>query len=557
MGAVSTDTFDQKTPDETKTLFISPNGDDTFDGETPTKPCATHAQALVLAAAKTPALGDPVTVKSTASGQFNDNIVGANFVRFDEPAVEIGNSSATPTIAAASHGGYNFYVVANDVGNTLNLDSVDFVRAKSVTLDSAATALSSTGVSTNNYCEHEIIQGGATAIVNSSSATGISLTIKAGDVYSSANDGTVLSHTGAGATSLHASYIGLSRLGGPATGVIGIQCDDGEVFTVVNEMNCASSIIVNSGGTVNIFANRITGDITVNAGGTLNIFAGEHASGTVTDTGTIHGIIGGTSYGNFVPGANTDSTSILNNWFFRYQFETATTAGAALSHFRVNNADRSLATVLYVDLLSFSESISPEDFVLQFDGFIGIQSVADTSKFILYEVNGDATAEGGGAGYLQIPIVSRQNVGAAFTADETCRVEFFPRSIKRKTVLASFASDLVDHVKADQDAVNQIVARVQVPNDEMEIDTCEVNFYTSDAAAGQMHIAIEDDTNTYWNQSFTNSIDAENTETLGTILVTPAASGNPLDLRILASVDSATGEREGRIGWIRFSGRVR
>ena len=556
--ALSPDTFDQKTPDESRTVYISDNGDDAFDGNTPAKPCKTHTQALVLAAAKTPEQADPITVKNFSSGAFTDNIVGATDIRFEEPSIQlIHDNAGTPAIAAATRGTYGFHTIANSLGDAVTINNSTFVKVEANIISSGDIGITNGGTSDNTLIEANRIQAATNCIANTSTATGLSLTAEVEDLMIDTNSGAVISHTGAGSSSISASYIGIVRTGGAPTGVTGILISDGEVFVRVNEINCATSLTVNSGATLNIFANKISGDITVNSGGTLNIFCAELSSGTVTNNGTLHGIIGGTAYGNFIPSSNTDSISIRDDWFLRYQFETATTVGATLNYFRVNNADRTLATILYVDLVAASESIRIDELFLQFDGFIGIQSTAETSKFILYEVTADITQQGGPTGYAQIPVVSRQSVGAAFSADENCRILFIPRSVKRKTVLASFASDLVDHVKVDQDAVNQIVARVQVPNDEMAIDTCEVNFYTSAVGAGQMHIAVEDDSNTYWNQSFANSVDAENTETLGTILVTPAASGSPLDLRILASVDSASGGNEGRIGWIRFSGRVR
>lgn len=556
MGIVSTTTFDQKTPDETKTVYMSSQGDDTNDGDTPEKPCQSHATAITLATAKSPGLNDQVIVIHVGQGNYDESITAPDNVRFHEPHVSLRRAVASPLITTGFAGYYRFDALQNTVGNGVVINNNNLVNFASTTIDVQGTALTYSGTSCDGTVKVDIIQGGTIGILNSASTANDCLRVECESIRTNDDNGIAVQSTGSAVTDIICDYLGEDPFSSN-TATVGIQGDSGSIRILANNVEADTAITVANGGTVNLITNRVAGDITVASGGTLNIFATTHPSGTVTNNGTINGFIAGTAYGSFVFNETPRLNDIENNWALRYEFETSTTAGAADNKFRVNNADRELATFLYIDLLSSSGSIRADEFYLQFDGWIFIQSVDDPTEFILYEVTDPITQVGGATGYMQIPVVSRRDTGTQFSTDETCRFQFVSRSINRKTVVVSFASDLIDHVKVDQDVANQTIARIQVPNDEMEIDTCEVNYYTSEVNTGTMFISVEDDTNVYWNTSFANSVDEENVENLGAISVVPADSGSPLNLRVLASVTSATASREGRIGWIRFSGRVR
>jgi len=85
-----------------------------------------------------------------------------------------------------------------------------------------------------------------------------------------------------------------------ATNVSGYKVSNGTLTVVDGNIEADTYIHVESGGTLVIIGGNTSGDITVDSGGRLVCILQNHTSGTITNNGTIDGIINGRRYGNWI-----------------------------------------------------------------------------------------------------------------------------------------------------------------------------------------------------------------------------------------------------------------
>lgn len=98
----------------------------------------------------------------------------------------------------------------------------------------------------------------------------------------------------------------ITDLGG--AGNVALQASRGKIACFVNEIQAETAIKVDAGAELDLFDARVDGDIVVDAGGTLNIFVLEH-NGTITNNGVINGQIGSEEFGSEIK----TSDDIVNN----------------------------------------------------------------------------------------------------------------------------------------------------------------------------------------------------------------------------------------------------
>ncbi len=98
----------------------------------------------------------------------------------------------------------------------------------------------------------------------------------------------------------------ITDLGG--AGNVALQASGGKIACFVNEIQAETAIKVEAGAELDLFDARVDGDIVVDAGGTLNIFVLEH-NGTITNNGVINGQIGSEEFGTEIK----TSDDIVNN----------------------------------------------------------------------------------------------------------------------------------------------------------------------------------------------------------------------------------------------------
>jgi len=84
------------------------------------------------------------------------------------------------------------------------------------------------------------------------------------------------------------------------TGTKGFEVLSGIVDAFIDDIDADEAIIVESGGTLNIVTTSVSGNINVDLGATLNCVISNYPSGTITNNGTINGIINGVRFGNWI-----------------------------------------------------------------------------------------------------------------------------------------------------------------------------------------------------------------------------------------------------------------
>lgn len=101
---------------------------------------------------------------------------------------------------------------------------------------------------------------------------------------------------------INSSFIG--NVGSP-TGTTAVHVINGEVDAIISSIIADDAIVINIGGTLDLFASDVIGAITVDVGATLNCYIQNH-TGIITNNGTINGFINGDRFGK----GNSESTSL-------------------------------------------------------------------------------------------------------------------------------------------------------------------------------------------------------------------------------------------------------
>ena len=117
-----------------------------------------------------------------------------------------------------------------------------------------------------------------------------------------------------------------------------------------------------------------------------------------------------------------DTHSLEIDWLYD---TSATGSDPPTNHFRGDTATRDTWATIYIDIFA-NESRRLDEFLTQFQGYIIIQSVEDTTEFFLCRTTGDITQSGGGTGWFEIPMERVRDQGTEFNDDDRCKFTFIP-----------------------------------------------------------------------------------------------------------------------------------
>lgn len=149
-----------------------------------------------------------------------------------------------------------------------------------------------------------------------------------------------------------------------------------------------------------------------------------------------------------------DRVDSLENLSIEWNFATQIISDPADGTFRLNNASRDSATIIYLDKLT-GQSRRLDEMVSQFQGFILIQSLDNTSEFIMYETTSTVSDMGGSNGWFEVPVIRRQDSGTEFTSGDACRFTFIPstqvavRAMFNAPRITNFSIDIPSRVDLD------------------------------------------------------------------------------------------------------------
>lgn len=283
-------------------VFLGKHGDDSNDGLSPDKAVLTANRAETVAETLTTG-SNRVLIQILDAGLYatgnwtvDDNIdisgtsarVDARIVIRDDTKIDLykiyDDGSGFPTINKNS-GDQNAYLHANEID----------MRG----INGTTTG----GVGIRNQ------GGGGILVVRTDKLyvcqDGVGVGDQAGGfghVHIEAEDLYLAGNNAIGLQSLNSSNSIICRAGhilefGTPTGTTAIDgsINGSEIFVMTNEIHADTAIEVANGAKVYVQSTKITGDINVASGGELYIQCVSH-SGTVTNNGTIQGIIGGTLY---------------------------------------------------------------------------------------------------------------------------------------------------------------------------------------------------------------------------------------------------------------------
>lgn len=295
MPTISTNVLDQKTGNENKTVYLKPNGQDAFDGNTMPTAVLTQAQAITLANAKSPTPSDPVAIYADAAEVYSETIIAPTAVNFDQRSIRLVASSAGAIFQGANNNRVFFDSIENTgAGQAILLDNnlVDLFQCTLV--QAVGTCIEFSNSSAFHFINIDAITTQGIGILNGSAAPFWVCAVDSDALSLNANGAIGIQNTGSSEGTFDIDII--EAISG-ATGTVGIDVDAGVVRYQGNRITTATAIDVANGAQADVRVGTISGDINVDAGGTLNIWC-ENYTGTVTNNGTINGFIGDTYYGN-------------------------------------------------------------------------------------------------------------------------------------------------------------------------------------------------------------------------------------------------------------------
>jgi len=279
-------------------FYFSQSGSSRFDGATFERPKATMQQAIDEAAALVP-IPNPTAIaviSSAQGGTFNNGFTLVDSVQFDGRDVSILASEAVIITLASSLSCSLTSIVNTFSGGTCFKIDTEFnvgIDVSFIGVFATGTAVEVTGVCDDIFLVlSQIFLGapGAVALdITSTTTTPIDVDIN--NISMVANDTTFLNYNPVSATDdcvLNVSEVNKNG----TTGGEAFMVRSGHLTVRAGLVDVDTVLHVFSGAEMDFNAQTVTGDIIVDAGCILNVIVMHHESGTITNNGTINGIIG-------------------------------------------------------------------------------------------------------------------------------------------------------------------------------------------------------------------------------------------------------------------------
>lgn len=279
-------------------VYVSALGDDSDSGERITEPKATLSGALTAAAAKSPSSTNVIAIVCNDGSTFTGNFSLPQFVSLQMPNANLTNTSGT-VLTMADFTFANVGQITADGASTIGVAKTSGqLGSKLITQNlnclNGATGVSHGGTSANFVVDASTIQGNGTLVSNTASGTG-QLFVKIDAINLSGTNAKGILQNSANCDSfVFGDFIG--HRSGAQTGTVALDCDAGKIIANVSRLDAETDIDIASSANVTIFDSVSDGDINVASGATLKSRIIEH-NGTLTNSGTIAGEIGETTFG--------------------------------------------------------------------------------------------------------------------------------------------------------------------------------------------------------------------------------------------------------------------
>ena len=279
-------------------IFVSALGNDSNAGTRITEPKQTIASAITAAQALSPSQTNIISIICNDGSTFTGNVSLPSFVSLEMPNATLTATSGT-VLTIADFAFANIGQIIPSGSSTIGVAKTagaigSRVISQNIQCLSGATGVSHSGTSERFVVEASGIQGSGTLVSNTTSGTGRMIIRSDAFNLNGSNAIGVLQNSANNDTFIAAGLIG--HLSGAQTGTIGLNCDVGQIVASVGELNSETDIDIASSAKIVIFDAICEGDINVASGATLESRIIEH-NGTLTNSGTIRGEIGETTFG--------------------------------------------------------------------------------------------------------------------------------------------------------------------------------------------------------------------------------------------------------------------
>lgn len=308
---------------KTRSFIVSPNGNDSQDGQGPETALLTIARAITRINALVPPPGSDAAdfslIQIVGAGQFTES----DLVFPTGCQVNAENTFLFPTGNGVTPGSVTSMNIA--VVFTVAAGAKAFTYLDAVTI--GVQSLSAVTVGANSFCTHvsgscrelyikidqmRIGGVGSVGLLNNCDEDD-PLTVTVDNMILNSNNTTGMLHSHATLNAMKTSIKLISIVeenGLSLTGTIGVDIQRGECNLVAANIEAETAIHVSDGAVLNLTASLVIGDITVDSGGMLrcNIASFDLATGSITINGTVKGQIGDFMYGDEPRLVDSDTT---------------------------------------------------------------------------------------------------------------------------------------------------------------------------------------------------------------------------------------------------------
>ena len=305
-------------------FYFSQSGDSNFDGATFERPKRTIQEAIDAAALLSPPPGRNAlaVISSAQGGSFFVGFILQDFIQFDGQNVSISSTDAVGiTMASFQLCEVTSVTMINAFATGFLIDGQDSLAVKCDRIN--LLSASSKGIEIKGACDNLFFTAKQLLLnadddigfdITSSSPAPIDINV---DTVDMTGDNTIFVNY-APVNSTDDCIVDVSTIGDGGSNTTGFIVENGHLVVQLGSISVTTAIRVKSSSKCSLMGSRVTGDIIVDSGGELDCIIIEHVFGTITNNGTINGIINGVRFGTWIVNIldtitdETDIEKVLN-----------------------------------------------------------------------------------------------------------------------------------------------------------------------------------------------------------------------------------------------------
>jgi len=292
-------------------FYFAESGDDAFSGESFELPKRTVQEAINAAAALSPDLLNPALVSAAQGGSFNEGFALPGFVNFDAPNAQFITSQSV-SITLGSGQICRIFGVRNGSNNSTCFlydgKSLAGTRALFCVVsgdDSIGYEIKGTSEGVFSNCDRLTVGGDRSIGIKITGTFVDPIDVDGDVVLLNGEDSVYIDYNPT--DDLDACVVDMSTVfssgatvfsSGSAT-TTGYIVRSGHLTIQGAILVVETAIEVKSGAEADLRQETVIGNIIVDSGGVLNVDILDHKFGTITNNGTINGIINGVPFGTY------------------------------------------------------------------------------------------------------------------------------------------------------------------------------------------------------------------------------------------------------------------